>query len=306
MSYSVHRLNIQNHFHIIGRQDGITGDTIKANDEIVFCASCQSVFLKDSWEYMSKNHCNQSETLDFVPSPVPKLVVSRNSKNKRNRNEIVIFEIRNEFLHATDAILKEFIVGFVDFFVEALAKIALLLLLVSPFALIALIFTFILKTFNIEINAAIIFFILLFSTVAGILASYLLGHYFSKKLRNSLNFNLENISLINYRPKLKILQTGIEVEKKFYYYNQIARINSYKTGKNHKLAIEFKDKHTITKEFPAKDYERTKPFYLALAWAAQFVEINFYTRDEREYGLMKSIEKNYAGRIWVADNFIAS
>ncbi len=53
-----HKLNSQHHSHILGRQDEITGDTIKVNDNVVFCAACQSVFLKESREYMNKKHCN--------------------------------------------------------------------------------------------------------------------------------------------------------------------------------------------------------------------------------------------------------
>lgn len=68
MNYKSHKLNSQNHSHIIGRQDSVTGDTIKTNDEVVFCSACQSVFLKESWEYMNATHCNQTETLGFVPT----------------------------------------------------------------------------------------------------------------------------------------------------------------------------------------------------------------------------------------------
>ncbi|WP_338767221.1 hypothetical protein WAF17_05390 [Bernardetia sp. ABR2-2B] len=67
MNYNSHKLNPKNHSHIIGRQDSITGDTIKANDEVVFCSACQSVFLVESWKYMDTQHCNQRETLGFVP-----------------------------------------------------------------------------------------------------------------------------------------------------------------------------------------------------------------------------------------------
>jgi hypothetical protein len=49
------------------RQDPITGDSILENDEVVFCAGCKSVFLKDTWEYLAKQHCEQTETLIEFP-----------------------------------------------------------------------------------------------------------------------------------------------------------------------------------------------------------------------------------------------
>ena len=92
---NIHKLNIENHSQIIGRQDGVTGDTIKANDEIVFCAACQSVFLKDSWEYMKNQHCEQSQTLNFVPSPIPKLIIRKGDKS----NDKLIYEVKNCLLN---------------------------------------------------------------------------------------------------------------------------------------------------------------------------------------------------------------
>ncbi len=49
------------------RSDPITGDAIQEGDEIVFCAVCKSAFLKDTWLYLDKTHCNQSETLGKFP-----------------------------------------------------------------------------------------------------------------------------------------------------------------------------------------------------------------------------------------------
>jgi len=49
------------------RHDPITGDAFQLGDEVVFCASCRSAFLKASWEYMDGTHCNQQRTLSEVP-----------------------------------------------------------------------------------------------------------------------------------------------------------------------------------------------------------------------------------------------
>ncbi|WP_291724006.1 hypothetical protein [Bernardetia sp.] len=55
------------------RIDPITGDLIKEGDEVVFCAGCKSIFLKDTWEYLGQKHCNQTATLNCIPVSSAKL-----------------------------------------------------------------------------------------------------------------------------------------------------------------------------------------------------------------------------------------
>ncbi len=57
------------------RKDPITGDSIVEANEVVFCASCKSVFLVDTWKYLDKKHCNQSETLIEFPSTKLDLII---------------------------------------------------------------------------------------------------------------------------------------------------------------------------------------------------------------------------------------
>lgn len=57
----------QTRFLAENRQDPITQDDFSLGDEIVFCAECKSAFLKESWEYMGLEHCNQDETLNYFP-----------------------------------------------------------------------------------------------------------------------------------------------------------------------------------------------------------------------------------------------
>ncbi|WP_338762776.1 hypothetical protein WAF17_18285 [Bernardetia sp. ABR2-2B] len=61
----IHKINIDKHSDFLNekRQDPITGDLIEEGDEVVFCASCKSAFLKDTWLYLDKKHCNQSQTI---------------------------------------------------------------------------------------------------------------------------------------------------------------------------------------------------------------------------------------------------
>lgn len=60
-----HKINKQLHSEFLKehRQDPITGDLIEEGDEVVFCAGCKSAFLKDTWIYLNKKHCNQSKTI---------------------------------------------------------------------------------------------------------------------------------------------------------------------------------------------------------------------------------------------------
>ena len=74
---NIHKIQQDRHHNFLqeNRQDPITGDLISDGDEVIFCASCKSAFLKESWEYLGKTHCNQSETLaDF---PVQKVLELR-------------------------------------------------------------------------------------------------------------------------------------------------------------------------------------------------------------------------------------
>ncbi len=55
------------HFLAQQRQDSITHEIIKEGDEVVFCSVCKSAFMVDSWEYIGRSHCHQSQTLKKVP-----------------------------------------------------------------------------------------------------------------------------------------------------------------------------------------------------------------------------------------------
>lgn len=89
MPYHSHTLNSSTHSHIIGRTDPITGDTVKENDKVVFCAVCKSCFLEESWKYMNEQHCEQTQTLGSVPALSSKLTI-------KNRSKEMITELRNQ------------------------------------------------------------------------------------------------------------------------------------------------------------------------------------------------------------------
>ncbi len=64
-----HKISNQKHIHFLReeRKDPITGDLILEGDEVVFCANCKSAFMKSSWEYINKWHCNSDKTLSKFP-----------------------------------------------------------------------------------------------------------------------------------------------------------------------------------------------------------------------------------------------
>ncbi|AFM03453.1 hypothetical protein Fleli_1006 [Bernardetia litoralis DSM 6794] len=65
----IHKISNQKHIHFLKeeRKDPITGDLILEGDEVVFCANCKSAFLKSSWEYIGKRHCESKKTLYIFP-----------------------------------------------------------------------------------------------------------------------------------------------------------------------------------------------------------------------------------------------
>ncbi len=66
---NIHTINNISHKSFLEeeRNDSITGDLIQANDEVVFCGICKSVFLKDSWKFINETHCGQKNTLKEFP-----------------------------------------------------------------------------------------------------------------------------------------------------------------------------------------------------------------------------------------------
>ncbi|WP_375560706.1 hypothetical protein ACE193_23930 [Bernardetia sp. OM2101] len=270
MNYKSHKLNSQNHSHIIGRQDSVTGDTIKPNDEVVFCSACQSVFLVESWEYMNQKHCNQTETLGFVPTPIPTLRAKKKARGKNNDDKL-IFEIGNSNI--------------------------LYLLFIVPV---------ILSLVGININhwvASLFILAAIFSYVGLLIIIY------TKKLKEN---KLIRKALRVHKNTVKVLETGIELQNdKFYSYYEIQKIE-YVKKKNLDFSFKqtdiylnlyLKNGEVIKQELPSKSYENTKSFLFALAWAAQFTEIHYYTRDKKEIGIAKSIQRNYTGRIIASRNY---
>lgn len=95
-----HHLNYQEHSHLLQQncKDPISGDFLTAGDEVVFCASCGSAFLADSWEYMGAQHCNQSETLRFTPEPPKEKIILRPGSSSPTEVRLLL-NLRYESTH---------------------------------------------------------------------------------------------------------------------------------------------------------------------------------------------------------------
>ncbi|WP_291720545.1 hypothetical protein [Bernardetia sp.] len=266
MSYSVHRLNIKKHVHIVGRQDGVTGDTIKAGDEVVFCAACQSVFLKDSWEYMNRQHCRQTETLGFVPAPVPNLI----AKKKEAK---LIFETFSTF--------KNRILGLFAFSLIIASSCGWIYLLIFTNKF--------LPKFEHWVTFAL-YMVLLFLGVFG--SIHLLTLLFGNKL-------FKKITGADKR-SIKILENGIELRKdKTYLFYDIQKIVYTKNNMQNKLTLYLKNGEVIQHKCPKDEYEKTKDFLFGLVWVAQFVPTSVHLSNGQEFGMAKSIERNYTAQFSV-------
>ena len=69
-----HHIDLKHHYFLLEkRRDPVTGEVFQEGNEVVFCARCKSAFLKESWEYLGKKHCNQIFTLKTFPKPLSKL-----------------------------------------------------------------------------------------------------------------------------------------------------------------------------------------------------------------------------------------
>ena len=269
MSHSVHKLNIENHFHIIGRQDGVTGDSIMAEDSVVFCAACQSAFLVESWQYMNNLHCNQSETLGFVPIATPKLI----AKKKEAK---LIFETFSTFRNRIGLSF-----AFVFFMTSIVSWIY---------------FLFYTNQFLPKFHPAITFTVYLTLYILGGLGSVFLLISISK---NKLFRKIIGID----KKTIRILENGMGIKKnKMYSFYEMNEINYCKTKKENKISIYLKNGKKITHSFPKDNYQKTKDFLFALAWVAQFVQTRIYLENQQEYGIAKSIERNYVANFLVVDS----
>ncbi|WP_375560856.1 hypothetical protein ACE193_24690 [Bernardetia sp. OM2101] len=265
MNYNTNKLNTQNHSHIIDKQDSFTEDTIKANDEVVFCGACQSVFLKESWEYMDKKHCSQTETLAFVPIQEKEI--------KAEKKEYLLFEITPNIKKYRQSI----IFSYVCLFFCTLAAI------VVAFKL--------LTNENLEITEKII--------GLSLIPLYEIGTILG--LRN-FNKNAKKGCHIGMIP-LQLYQKKVIVFDKLYKWEELegiaykANIDTIvdKTNVPNKLEIYVKNE-ILAINLPSKYPHNTK-FLTKLMQISEHTKVDFYTEDKKEYQFLEDQKEEYEGNI---------
>jgi hypothetical protein len=273
MNYHTHKLDSQSHFHIIGRQDSVTGDLIQENDEVVFCRVCQSVFLQESWEYMDRKHCRQKEVLRFIPIPVPTLIVKRKIVFKRKIKKL-IFEFSDTRIESLLGLLP-----------TAMISASLLL--------------------NIDSRYWILYILLLTfgSSLVGIIGIKLLE---DKKLRKFLKMDTKLVRILETGIELQNdIFYSFAAIKKIDYIKEKKAIDTFKSN-NFKtyLRIHLKNGEIIKQKINSKNYLNSKTFAFAISWIRQFTEFALYTEDQKEEGIINELERNYVNGIVALENLV--
>lgn len=262
MSYHSHKLS-PIHSHIIGRTDPITSDTIKENDKVVFCLNCHSCFLEESWNYMNNRHCEQNQTLKFIPFPPPQLIAKKKAQK-------LIAELKDSIINPLPIFILTILFGFIGYYLAEPEKFGFIIM----------------------------------GIILGILIGTLLQ---TTKIKKVLRLGGEEV---------RIYESYIETENVKFFWNEIEQIHFRRTmyvvintknmeekGYSHtpKLGIRLKNGRYTEIELATKNYPSIKSFLFGLAWASQFVNISFYTEHEKEYGLIKSFDRNYQGNIEIGE-----
>ncbi|WP_338792050.1 hypothetical protein [Bernardetia sp. MNP-M8] len=266
MSYHSHILNSSNHSHIIGRTDPITGDSVKENDRVVFCAVCKSCFLEDSWVYMNEQHCEQSRTLENVPS------LPARFSAKKSDNQLIAKLLSNEIRYETILGVATFCF-FLSFFIMSALE----------------------HNFEIEMNFSLIFSITflggLFATIATSIPQFrpFVGNHqddiriFKKHIELGKNtFSMKDVRQIKYQR-----ETYVEYIDRRELYSYMSPV----------ILVYFANGNYVQHTLPITSYKDTSDFLRELAKISHFVEVFFYSENRNEYETMKRIQSNSNGHI---------
>jgi len=271
MSYHSHKLN-STHSHIIGRTDPITGDSVKENDTVVFCAVCKSCFLEDSWKYMSERHCEQNQTLKTVPTLPSRLILKKTE-------EEILAELKNRGVNSTIVFLTTILTFLFSFFGLSVPN------------------TF----FAFDIGAT--FIASLFATVSVAILSSSLNT--TKTFNKMVGGDKNDIRLFRNRIEIgkdsflwnDIKQIKFQRELVVSEHNQqgVPIVESYTPF----LLIYFKEGKFVNHRLPTDNYERNEKFLLGLEKISHFTEVFFYSENFSELRTMNSIQSNSNGNIQI-------
>ena len=263
---NIHKLDRQNHSHVIGRKDAVTGDKITQDDEVVFCSVCQSVFLKDSWEYMNGEHCGQSETLDFIPQPTPSFFAKKREKFSFTLSEKISSEKIQVII--TTLLATILVVGFSKFFQNEYVVLQILLALC-----ISILAGFIAKTNY-------------FKDVLENRYSKIKVLENGIELRGEKFYSFHEIRAVEYVNTFKMLRK-----------EKGSLIQEAIVPSDHSLYIFLKNDQIVHHRLPKGSEAEIKHFLFALAYATQFVELRFYTEDKKELRIIEKIKQKHRKRV---------
>ncbi|WP_375561471.1 hypothetical protein ACE193_02635 [Bernardetia sp. OM2101] len=267
MSYHSHKLN-STHSHIIGRTDPITGDTVKENDKVVFCANCQSCFLEDSWIYMNESHCEQNQTLETVPALSSKIVA-------RKITEELIVELQKR--------VNTLILG----------------LLFTLISLLSFGFYYDGQKATLEIGMVMF----LGSAFVGFTSGFLLSTNLFRKI---IGFNKQDMRVFQNKLEIgkEIFYWKDIKQVKFQREMEVIPNGNYPTtSKIPTLFIYFHDETRQIKNLPTKDYATIELFLKGLAKISNFTEVYLYSEQSQEYIIIKKIKAHTKGNITVGEPF---
>ncbi|WP_338766658.1 hypothetical protein WAF17_04265 [Bernardetia sp. ABR2-2B] len=264
MPYYTHKLN-SNHSHIIGRTDPITGDSVKENDTVVFCATCQSCFLEDSWMYMNEIHCEQNQTLDSIPVLASKLVA------RKTKEEVI----------------------------AVLPKKVNTLLLGLLFTLISLLsFGFYYNGQKATLEILMVMF--LGSAFVGFTSGFLLSTNLFRKI---IGFDKQDIYLFKNRLEIEKETFYWKDIKQVKFQREMEYVWERPASKTPTLFLYFHDGTRQIKNLPTRDYKNIEKFLKGLAKISKFTEVYLYSEQSQEHIIIKRIKENTKGNIIVGEPF---
>ncbi|WP_338792051.1 hypothetical protein [Bernardetia sp. MNP-M8] len=274
MPYHSHTLNSVSHSHIIERTDPITGDSVKENDRVVFCAICKSCFLEHSWVYMNEQHCEQNQTLDSVPTLASKLVM-------KNRSNEVIAELKNKGVNFTIVV-----------------AIIILSFLLSFFGL-ATSGTF----FSFDVKATLIASLLTTITTGILSAIITVTHTFKSLIGSDKN----DIRLFRNRIEIgkdsfswsDIKQIKYQREVSTSTYEVHGSLETEITSYTPYLLIYFNEGKFVNYRLPTNSYKQGKLFLEGLARISHFTEVFLYSENYTELHTINLIQSSGDGNIQV-------
>ena len=273
MSYHSHKLS-SNHSHIIERTDPITGDTVKENDTVVFCAVCKSCFLEESWGYMNERHCEQNQTLSSVPALPSKLTI-------KNRSEEIIAQLKNKGVNFTIVVAVIILSFLFSFFGLATSS------------------TF----FSFDVKATLIASLLTTITI-GILSAVITV---TNKFKSLIGSNKNDIRLFRNRIEIgkdsfswsDIKQIKYQREVSTSTYEIHGSLETEITSYTPYLLIYFNKGKFVNYRLPTNSYKQSKLFLEGLARISHFTQVFFYSENYTELRTINLIQSSCDGNIQV-------